>query len=317
MPGWLKSTLLALLAPLSVLPWTRALLGHAGVEPFGATSSRGPGAFAGTGAPHTTPAIVRATAPLDSADAQASGPPPASIVSALAGDAFGPDCARIEHPYWPFEANRCTYAIGDRSFDVVVATPSAERVARWIADASTMIPAVDRLRTRAPDAWEASLRVAARYVMNQSGRTFPIDGIVFEDYEGPTAYEFKAGVTYGTEGGRERTCGDCACRVASLRRTEWCTYVADGLGPDGSNGETYRSCIASLGGERGWNDAWASRCLQIHADAWERDRNDGFRAIFHWVNVHQFGGLSPEDAPPEAIVRAMAKAFTFPHRSAP
>jgi hypothetical protein len=298
MAGWIELSMRALASIVAILPWARPLIAH---EP------RVP----------SEPSLARPET-HQRTDVEPAAPPPANLVRALDGNPFGGDCVDVDHPFWPFGAKRCEYTIGARSFEVTTATPSADRVARWIVDASTLIPAVDALRDRDPSAWERCLGAAARYTMHQSGRSFPLDGDVFETFEGPVAYEFRGGVTFGTEDGPERTCGDCACRIDSLRRNEWCSYVADGLGPDGKAGASYAECMTSLGGDRGWNDAWASRCLQIHADAWEADRNDGYRALFHWIDVHLVG---PKFADPRAagasdVVAAVEQAFEYPHRAA-
>jgi len=241
--------------------------------------------------------------------------PPPSLVAALDGSPYAGDCVSVQHPLWPFEAERCTYQVGLRSFEVTTATPSADRVARWIVDASPMIPALDGLRSRDRAAWETALGAIARYTMNQSGRAFPVDGVVYEDFEGAEAYDFRGGVTFGTEGGRQRACGDCACRIESLHRTEWCEYVAAGL--SGEPSVTYEACLASLGGERGWSDAWASECLALHARAWTSDRNDGTRALLRYVNAHQIGPRFPnaDTAKPADVVDSIKSAFAYPHRA--
>lgn len=265
---------------------------------------------------HEEPALVRPSTPAGEADAKDVAPPD-SLVAALRGDPYGGDCATVTHPYWPLDAQRCSYAIGARNYEVTTATPSAERVARWIVDASTMIPALDRLKSRDKEKWETSLDAIARYTMNQSGRSFPLDGIVYESFEGATAYEFRGGVTFGTEGGHSRTCGDCACRIESLHRNEWCEYVADGLSSEPR--VPYAECMSSLGGERGWNDAWASECLALHARAWTSDRNDGYRALLHYVNVHAIAPrfADPNAAEPGDVAKAVVEAFKYPHRASP
>lgn len=267
--------------------------------------------------PRTTterPALARPTARPSTTPMRTDLP--TSLVEVLAGDPFGVDCPVVEDAYWPFEARRCTYAIADRSYDVVTATPSAERVGSWIADASSMIPALAALEATDPRAYERGLAVIARYTMNQSGRSFPLDGVVFEDFEGASEYEFRGGVTFGITNEKTRSCGDCACRPNSLHRTEWCTYVADGLAKD-REATSVGTCVASLGGERGWSDAWASTCLQIHADAWESGRSDGYRALLHFVQKNQIEpALAGKSPTPADVVAAIEDAFTYPHRRA-
>lgn len=266
--------------------------------------------------PRTTterPALTRPTARAATAPGTDA---PATLVEVLAGDPFGVDCPIVEDAYWPFEARRCTYAIADRSYDVVTATPSAERVASWIADASAMIPALAALERSDPRAYERGLAIVARYTMKQSGRSFPLDGVVFEDFEGANEYEFRGGVTFGITNEKTRSCGDCACRPNSLHRTEWCAYVAEGLAKDRA-ATPYTACVASLGGERGWNDAWASTCLQIHADAFESGRSDGYRALLYFVQKNQIEtALAGKSPTPDDVVAAVEDAFTYPHRRA-
>jgi hypothetical protein len=300
--AWLQTPLRALASVLLLFMWGGARVASEPIE-----------------RPHADdPKLVRPSVPPAPSAAidELPPPPPASLVKALEGDPYGENCVTGPHPFWPFDAATCSYTIADHTYSITTATPSAERVARWFVDASPLIPAMDGLRTRAPQAWEASLASIARYTMSQSGRAFPIDGVVFETFEGPTPYLFKGGVTYGTEGGKTRSCGDCACRIESLHRSEWCTFVADGLARETS---TQSACMASLGGDFGWNDAWASKCLELHASAWESDRNDAVRALFHYVDVHQISVRFPDPdvAEPSLVVEAIRRAFEYPHRSTP
>lgn len=244
-----------------------------------------------------------------------STPTPTSLVEVLRGDAYGADCPILEDAYWPFEARRCTYFVGDRSYAVTTATPSAERVGAWITDASAMIPALAKLETADHAAWEKALGAIGRYTIQQSSRAFPLDGVVYEDFEGGTEYEFRGGVTFGVTNEKTRSCGECACRVNSLHRTEWCTYVADGLAAN-EKAIGYGECLASLGGERGWSDAWASTCLQLHADAWESGRSESYRALLHFVEKNQIAPVVGDGASPDDVVRAIEGAFTYPHRRA-
>ncbi|MFO0616838.1 MAG: hypothetical protein U0414_29860 [Polyangiaceae bacterium] len=240
---------------------------------------------------------------------------PTNLVEILRGEPFGADCPIVEDAYWPFEARRCAYFIADRAYDVTTATPPPDRVAAWIADASAMIPSLARLESSDHDAWEKGLAIVARYTMNQSARSFPLDGVVFEDFEGATEYEFRGGVTFGVTNEKTRSCGDCACRPNSLHRAEWCTYVADGLA-EHDDVESYASCVAALGGERGWSDAWASTCLQLHADAWSSPRSESYRALLHFVEKNQIHPSLRDDAAPAEVLRALEDAFTYPHRRA-
>ncbi len=235
---------------------------------------------------------------------------PTSLVDALSvatNDAN--TCRRTSIERWPHEAEECRYGAAGRTWTLTTATPPPERVARWIVDASSFLPAVAHLRERDHAAWEDALVVMARFTIAQSGRVFPLDGVVWEDFEGPTGYVFHDGVTFGTFGGPLATCRACACRIDSLTRPVWCSYAADVRG-----GTSRSECLATLGGDTGWDDAWADTCLRIHDEAWSRDANEGFRAIAYFVDEHQIAPAfpDPDAAEPAAVVSELARAYAHP-----
>lgn len=236
---------------------------------------------------------------------------PTSLLDVLAeGNDLAGHCHPVEVPRWHHEAEECSYEASGRKWTLSTATPSAERVARWIVDASSLIPSVDALRDRDHRAWEEALVVMGKHTIAQSGRVFPLDGVVWEDFEGATGYVFHDGVTYGTFGGPLATCRACACRIDSLSRPMWCAYQADVLGVG-----TRASCLEALGGESGWNDAWSERCLENHDEAWNSDRNESYRAIAYFIDRHQMRPLFPDprEADPSEVVTALGRAYLRPY----
>ncbi len=223
-------------------------------------------------------------------------------------------CHAVSVPRWSHDAEECTYESAGRTWTLTTATPTATRTARWIVDASSFIPSVSGLRARDHAAWEDALVVMAKHTIAQSGRVFPLDGVVWENFEGPTGYVFHDGVTYGTFGGPLASCRACACRIDSLHRSQWCAYESGVLGV-----EPYDACLASLGGESGWNDAWARQCRENHDAAWDMDRNASYRAIAYFIQEHQMGPQfpSPGKADPSAVVAALERAYARPYAKSP
>ena len=194
------------------------------------------------------------------------GDVPGSLVDALDAVPYVEgSCTDTSFPGWPYEAKRCTYTSGGVPGDVITATPSPERVGRWIMDSADEIPALAELRTTDPGAYEQGLAIIATAVMIQSGRIYPLQGDVIENLgDGYIPYNFSAGVT--------TTCGaGCYCRINSLHRTEWCAWQ------DHRGAQSYDACMGAVG-DRGFTDAWAAQCLGNHAASWTADRNEHFRA---------------------------------------
>jgi hypothetical protein len=236
---------------------------------------------------------------------------PTSLIDVLsAATDFDGKCHPVSHAGWSHEAEECTYIEGGRSFTITTATPSAERAATWIVDASTLIPSVDGLRARDRGAWEDALAIIGKQTIAQSGRVFPLDGVIWENFEGLTGYVFHDGVTYGTFGGPLATCRACACRIDSLNRSQWCSYTAEVLG-----GETYAACMDHLGGDTGWNDAWAEQCVANHESAWNTNQNDSYRAVAYFIERHQMGPQFRDAATanPSDVVAALARAYAKPY----
>jgi hypothetical protein len=201
----------------------------------------------------------------DAAPTHDAGPPldvPASLVKALGGKTYVEEsCTPATYPGWPYPAQKCTYQNG---LVVTIANPTPERVARWIVEASKLIPALDALEARDHASWEAGLAVIAAHTIGQSSRIFPLEGQVYED---GTAYKFERGVT--------KTCSSgCYCRVNSTSRQDWCAYAADVLGT-----ETESACLAKFGQTTNTlTDAWLAHCFDNHVAAWNADRNEHYRA---------------------------------------
>ncbi len=191
---------------------------------------------------------------------------PAELIDALDTPPYVEgDCVDVEHPGWPYRAQRCRYSAGPLTSRVVVANPSPARVARWILDAAWVVPAFDRLQTTDRAAWIDGLRIIARQVMTQSSRIFPLTGGIIENMgDGWIDYPFNQGVS--------DPCGaGCYCRINSLHRTEYCRYQ------DAMGRETEQACLARVG-DAGHTDAWAAQCQANHERAWTSDVNEHFRA---------------------------------------
>ncbi len=163
-------------------------------------------------------------------------------------------------------AQSCRYRVMETDGEVVTLTPTPERAARWIVDASSYAAPIDALFERDRARWEAALLLLARHVKNQSSRIFPLAGTIVEDLgQGPRAFGFDRGVvTPCVEGG-------CACRINSLKPAALCRYRdALGLEPDAT-------CRARIGGPTGV-EAWRDTCLANHRGALVADANEHFRA---------------------------------------
>ena len=118
---------------------------------------------------------------------------PTSLVDVLARPAsMAGSCHPISVARWPHEAEECTYDSAGRTWTLTTATPTPERTARWIVDASSFIRSVSELRTRDHAAWEDALVVMGKHTLEQSSRVFPLDGVVWEDFEGLTGYVFRS-----------------------------------------------------------------------------------------------------------------------------
>lgn len=172
---------------------------------------------------------------------------------------------------WPYDAKECTYSAGGITTTVTVANPAPERVAQWIADASTFIPSLWRLRTTSPDTYVEGLVVIAKHTLGQSSRIFPLEGGVIENMGGGYVnYPFSKGVTEGCSGG-------CYCRINSLHRTDYCAYVA-------FLGETTAEACLTKVGTSGHTAGWTNQCLENHIASWTAPKNEHFRARAHQAN---------------------------------
>jgi hypothetical protein len=219
---------------------------------------------------------------------------PASLVAALGGKTYVEEsCASTTYPGWPFPAQRCTYRGG---LVVTIANPTPENVARWIVDASKLIPALDALHQRDRASWEKGLVLIAKHTIGQSSRIFPLAGQVWED---GTAYVFERGVT--------KTCSSgCYCRVNSLSRQDWCAYAAKVLGTEDES-----ACLAKYGQTTSTlTEPWLSHCFENHKASWQLDRNEHYRAHAWRVNRSIAAKFpNPATASGPAVVTALDGAY--------
>jgi len=205
------------------------------------------------------PATMEAGAP----DAAPPLDVPASLVKALGGKSYVEEsCQSTTYPGWPYAAQKCTY---QTNLVVTIANPDADRVARWIVEASSLIVALDALHTRDRASWEQGLAVIAAHTIGQSSRIFPLAGQIFEN---GTVYTFERGVT--------STCSTgCYCRINSTSRAQWCKYAADVLKTEPVEAD----CLAKYGQTTSTlTDPWLSHCLDNHVASWTADRNEHYRA---------------------------------------
>jgi hypothetical protein len=222
-----------------------------------------------------------------------TGDVPGTLVTALDVKPYvEQSCTPTTFEGWPFEAQKCTYNGG---LKVTVANPSPELVARWITDASQMIPALWAQKDKDPTQWKKGLKVFSSFVLGQSSRIFPLSGEVDEGI----VYDFHQGVTMGCSTG-------CYCRINSLRRQEWCEYADKVLGIEDES-----DCLG-LYSTTTWTDAWADHCLDNHRAAWTMLTNHHFRAYAWWANKsikQQFP--NPDQADGAAVVAKLNSLFSY------
>jgi hypothetical protein len=183
--------------------------------------------------------------------------PPASLVKLLSPTPYvETSCVAATYPGWPYAAKRCTYTSGPLSTSVTVADPSAARAAAWVVDSAIEIPRLQALAGVHQADYEDGLKAIGLAMLNQSSRIFPLTGGIIENMgSGYVNYAFEKGVT--------KTCSTgCYCRINSLHRTEYCRYR------DAKKLEN-----------------WGAECLQGHADAFNQDRNEHFRAKAYIANL--------------------------------
>ncbi len=218
--------------------------------------------------PDSSPPVVSPMPPatMEAGAPDAAPPPldvPASLVKALGGKSYVEEsCQSTTYPGWPYAAQKCTY---QTNLVVTIANPDADRVARWIVEASSLIAALDSLHTRDRASWEQGLAVIAAHTIGQSSRIFPLAGQIFEN---GTVYKFERGVT--------STCSTgCYCRINSTSRAQWCKYAADVLKTEPVEAD----CLAKYGQTTSTlTDPWLAHCLENHVASWTADRNEHYRA---------------------------------------
>ncbi len=231
----------------------------------------------------------------DTTSAEAAAPEldvPPSLVETLSVKPYVEgSCTKTTYPGWPHEAQRCTYRNG---LVVVVANPPPERVARWIVEASKLIPALDGLQKRDPSSWQKGLEIIALHTLGQSSRIFPLDGEIWENGE---VYQFDRGVT--------STCSTgCYCRVNSTSRPQWCKYAAEVL----KSGDE-ATCLTKMGTKK-LTTAWLSHCFDNHVAAWSTDANAHYRAMAWNANLTIAPKFpDPSKAASADVVAAVSAAY--------
>ncbi len=224
--------------------------------------------------------------------------PPASLVTKLSVKPYvEQSCTAATFNGWPHAAQKCSYSSGPLSTTVIVANPSPDRVARWIVDAATYIPALDALKGTNPGVYEEGLKAIAQHMLIQSSRIFPLNGGIIENMgSGYVNYYFELGVT--------RSCSGCYCRINSLHRNELCNYRAS-IGT-----ETADACMARIGGSN-WTAAWGDACFQNHLKSWTTDSNEHFRAKAHTKNQSVKSKCpTPTSCTPSQVLSAVQAAYS-------
>ncbi|MDB5217280.1 MAG: hypothetical protein JWO86_5207 [Myxococcaceae bacterium] len=239
------------------------------------------------------------TASMDAGPPEAAAPPPldvpASLVTALGGKTYVEEsCQTVMHPGWPYPAQKCTY---QKNLVVTIANPEPDRVAHWIVEASSLIDALEALRTRDRAGWEAGLKVIAAHTIGQSSRIFPLAGQIFEN---GTVYAFERGVT--------STCSTgCYCRINSTSRPQWCKYAVDVLKTEPAEAD----CLAKYGQSTSTlTDPWLAHCMDNHVASWTSDRNEHFRAQAWAANALLATKIKdPTTATSAAVIAALKLAY--------
>ncbi|MEN9799221.1 MAG: hypothetical protein RL653_2917 [Pseudomonadota bacterium] len=247
--------------------------------------------------PHETCSGACVVLPAGTPDRCPLGAPPASLVTRLSVTPYVEgSCQSTTWAGWPYAAKRCTYSAGGRTAAVTVANPSAEKVARWIVDASALIPRLRALQQSAPAQWEEGLGAMAQQVLLQSSRIFPLEGGILENMgSGWVNYPFLGGVTQGCSSG-------CFCRINSLHRTTYCAWRA------AKAGEAEADCLQRVG--TSGHAKWSDQCLANHVNAWEQDWNEHFRALA-WDASKGVAARCPtaSSCTPSEVVAAVRSAY--------
>ncbi len=226
-------------------------------------------------------------------------PPPPALVKCLAQKPYVEgSCVPTTVAGWPHPAQACTYSSPIGTLSVTVANPSATQVAFWIANAGDSIPAIGHLKTSDPSSYLRALQTVASALMIQSGRIFPIRGVVGEDQGGGYyPYPFTDGVTTPCPSGEPH----CYCRINSLSRGDYCAYRGSLAGA-----ETEAACRTRVGYGGGSTTAWKSECIGNHAASWGTPVNEHIRAQV-WVRLRD-GGVGAT-ATGSQVVNALASAY--------
>ncbi len=207
--------------------------------------------------------------------------PPAAVVTCMDAKPYVEEkCVPVTVKGWPYPAQRCTYGSPIGALTVDVANPSASRVAIWILSAARAVPAVAQLEKSDPAHFLVAMQIMAVDVSYQSGRIFPLKGIIGEDMSGShyIGYPFTDGVADNCPSGEPHA----YCRINSLTRGMYCDYRgAHGL-------ETVAACRARVGYAQGDTQAWYSECVGNHLASWSSPDNPHFVEKL-WALLHGAG----------------------------
>lgn len=187
------------------------------------------------------------------------------------------ECKDTTFTNWPYELKICTYSTNSpigKNLRVIVANPSVEQLEKWIVDAGDQIDGIKYLKEKDPAHYVKSLVEIGRFVRMQSSFIFPLDGQIWEDMLGDgvgRVYIFQKGVTKtkSARGGRY-------CRIVSLTREEYANYVFAKI----DSTVTTDSVLSKLMLYQNWCD----KCFELHKQAWNSERHEGFRAKAHKWN---------------------------------
>jgi hypothetical protein len=193
----------------------------------------------------------------------------------------------------------CYYPSPKGKLQVYVADPDANRVAKWISNATREVNWTAKLESEDHNNFMQVKKILATDVMIQSSRIFPLSGYIGEDMgTGYVAYHFTDGESDGCPTGEPHA----FCRINSISRGQLCIWR------DHKNLESNSACKTRLGYGQGNTDAWYKECLNTHISSWESDYNSHFVAKL-WAVLNDAGinGQSSGDQ----IVQALYSELGF------
>ena len=205
-------------------------------------------------------------------DAKPVDPPvPTAVANCMRAAPYVEEsCSPITIKRWPHPAKRCKYGSPIGTLTVDVADATADRVAIWILSAAREVPWVAKLEKSEPARFLEVMKIMAVDVMYQSGRIFPLKGIIGEDMTGTKyiGYPFTDGVADGCPTGEPH----CYCRINSLTRGMLCDYRA------AMKLEGLAACKARVGYGQGNTPGWYAECVDNHEASWGAPQNEHFDA---------------------------------------